>query len=44
MVAEQYSRGRSAVVGSGDQSVVDQGEFVAEAFEALPHRHLLIRF
>jgi hypothetical protein len=31
-------------IGVGDQSVVDQGEFVAEAFEALPHRHLLIRF
>jgi hypothetical protein len=26
----------------GDQPVVDQGEFVAEAFEALPHRHLLV--
>jgi hypothetical protein len=31
-------------IGVGDQPVVDQGEFVAEAFEALPHRHLLIRF
>jgi hypothetical protein len=29
-------------VGVGDQPVVDQGEFVAEAFEALPHRDLLI--
>jgi hypothetical protein len=31
-------------VGVGDQPVVDRGEFVADAFEALPHHHLLVRF
>jgi hypothetical protein len=48
---QELGHGRRAVLPSqiagfrlGDQSVVDQGEFVAEAFEALPHRHLLIRF
>jgi hypothetical protein len=42
MVAEQYCRGRIGGVGVGDQPVINQREFVAEAFEALPHRHLLI--
>jgi hypothetical protein len=31
-------------VGSGDQPVINQREFVADAFEALPHRDLLVRF
>jgi hypothetical protein len=47
---QELGHGRRAVfprhicgVGVGDQPVIDQGEFVAEAFEALPHRDLLIR-
>lgn len=40
MVAEQYSRITRLRVG--DQSVINQRQFVAEAFEALPYRHLLI--
>jgi hypothetical protein len=46
---QELGHGRRAVfprqiggVGVGDQLVVDQGEFVADAFEALPHRDLLI--
>jgi hypothetical protein len=31
-------------VGVGDQQVINQRKFVADAFEALPHRHLLIGF
>ena len=30
--------------GVGDQPVINQREFVADGFEALPHRHLLIGF
>lgn len=40
MVAEQYSRITRLRVG--DQPVINQRQFVAEAFEALPQRHLLI--
>jgi hypothetical protein len=46
---QELGHGRGAVlprqisrIGSSDQLVVDQREFVSDAFEALPHRYLLI--
>jgi hypothetical protein len=42
MVVEQYSRARSAVLAAGINWWSTGGEFVADGFEALPHRDLLI--
>jgi hypothetical protein len=46
---QELGHGRRAVfpgqisrIGSGDQSVINKRQPVADAFEALPHRHLLV--
>ena len=42
MVEEQYSSRQMVGFGVGDQSVIDEREPVAEGFEALPYRDLLL--